>query len=222
MINDYKINITAHAGCMDTRMDSIESIEAGIEFGADIIEIDLNVGKDNNLILSHDIPKEEIEYPKFKMVLEMMKNQKDILLNADVKNPAMLRWLKNVISEYELLDRVFLTGLTLQDIISNKEFLNGLHYFVNIGISDLGNIKLEKLLNELENLNVLGININHGLVTSELVAACKERKMITSVWTVDNEEDMKKIIGFNVNSITTKRLDVLKNKISEMQIEIME
>lgn len=220
MINNYKINITAHAGCMNTRMDSIESVEAGIKYGADIIEIDLNVDKDSKLVLSHDILKQGIEYPEFKRVLEMIKNQKDILLNVDVKNTVMIRWLKNVISAYELLDRVFLTGLTLDDIILNKEFLNGINYFINIEIFDLENIQPEKLINELDALNVLGININHKLVTPELITACKEKKMLIFVWTVDEVEDMEKLIEFKVNSITTNRVDVLKNKISEMPIKI--
>ena len=222
MINEYKINITAHAGCMNTSMDSIESVQEGIKYGADIIEIDLNVNTDNDLVLSHDIPREGDEYPRFKMVLEMIKDKKDILLNVDVKNTVILKRLKNVISEYELLDRVFLTGLILQDIRSNKEFLNGLHYFINLGISDLKNVELEKLIKKLEALNIIGININHRLVTPELITICKERKLLISVWTVDDTHDMEKIIGFKVNSITTKRIDVLKNKISEMKIKIME
>ena len=97
MINECKINITAHAGCMNTNMDSIEAVKAGIKHGADIIEIDLNIDKDNNLVLSHGVPKEDVEYPKFMMVLEKIQNQKNILLNIDIKDTVMLGRLNNVI-----------------------------------------------------------------------------------------------------------------------------
>lgn len=220
MINECKINITAHAGCMNTNMDSIESVKAGIKHGADIIEIDLNIDKENNLVLSHGVPQEGVEYPEFKIVLEKIKNQKNVLINMDIKNTTMLGWLKNVILESKILDRIFLTGLTYNDIISNKEFLHGLNYFINLEISDIKNCELEKLIDILETLDVLGINIDYRLVTPELIFACKERKLFTSVWTVDDVYEMEKLIKLKVNCITTNKIDVLKNKISEYNIKL--
>lgn len=219
MINMNKINITAHAGCMNTMMDSIEAVEAGIKYEADIIEIDLNVDENSNLLLCHDIPKENLEYPSLKTVLEITKSQKDILLNVDVKNTVTLRGLKSIISEFELLDRVFLTGLTIQDILENREFLKGIYYFINLGVSDFENIEPKELIDELKKLNPIGININYRLVTPELITICKEKNMLTSVWTVDDEHEMEKMISLKVNSITTKKINILKNKISEMQIK---
>ena len=217
MINECKIKITAHAGCMNTCMDSIEAIETGIEYKADIIEIDLNIDKDSNLVLSHDIPNEEVEYPQFKRVLDIIKSQKDILLNIDVKNTIMLRWLKNVLLEYNLLDRVFLTGLTYSDLVDNKKFLQEINCFINLEISDIENMEFEKLIDKLENLNIIGINIDYKLINPEIISVCRERKLLTSVWTVDNAEDMEKMIQLKVNSITTNRVDILKKKISEVQ-----
>lgn len=213
MINKHKINITAHAGCMNTNMNSMESVKAGIKYGADIIEIDLNIDKDNNLILSHGKPKEDFEYVKFKEILKIIKSQKNILLNLDIKNTIILRFMKNLLLEYELLDRVFLTGLTYNDIIKNKEFLQGLNYFINLEVLDK-NIEFEKLMDRLEELNVLGINIAYNLATPELISVFKERKFLISVWTVDDSYNMDKLIRFKVNSITTNRVDILKNKIS--------
>lgn len=217
MINEYKINITAHAGCMNTSMDSIESIAAGIKYEADIIEIDLNIDKNSNLVLSHDIPKEDVEYPQFKLVSDIIKSKKDILLNIDVKNTIMLRWLKNVLFEYNLLDRVFLTGLTYNDLLDNKKFLQEINCFINLESSDIENMEFEKLTDTVETLNIIGINIDYNLVNPEIISACRERKLLTSVWTVDKPVDMEKIIKLKVNSITTNRIDILKEKISEMK-----
>lgn len=217
MINKSKICITAHAGCMDTRMDSIESIEAAIKYAADIIEIDLNICENGNLILSHNIPEEFEEYPKLNRVLDLIKIQKDMLLNIDVKNIEVLKQLKNSILEYELSDRVFLTGLHLKDIINNTESLEGVNYFINIELPDVQNTELMNFIEELKKLNTLGININYKFVTKELVAACKEKDLMISVWTVDDTFQMDRMINFKVNSITTKRIDILKNKLSEME-----
>ena len=216
-MNKYKINITAHAGCMNTSMDSIEAIETGIKYRADIIEIDLNIDKNSNLVLSHDIPKEDVEYPQFKSVSDIIKSQKDILLNIDIKNTIILRWLKNVLFEYNLLDRVFLTGLTYNDLLDNKKFLQGINCFVNVESSDIENIGFGKLIDKLETLKIVGINIDYNLVNEEIISVCKERKFLTSVWTVDDPENMEKMIKLKVNSITTNRIDILMEKISEMK-----
>jgi glycerophosphoryl diester phosphodiesterase len=54
MFDEDRINITAHAGCMGIEMDSLEAVEAGIKYGADIIEIDLNIDENQTLVLCHD------------------------------------------------------------------------------------------------------------------------------------------------------------------------
>lgn len=215
MIDYNKINITAHAGCMDTKMDSIESLEVAIKYGADIIEVDLNIDKNKNLVLSHDLPKEDIEYTQFYMVLEVMKKHKNILLNIDVKNTAVLSKLKDIILRNELSESVFLTGLTFNDIAENKEELKGINYLVNLEDSDIKNMDAERLIDKLKELNVKGININHEILTSELVAICKKGKIILSVWTIDNITYMDKAINLGVNSITTRRIDLLRDRIAE-------
>lgn len=219
MINENRINITAHAGCMGTKMDSIEAVKEGIKYGANIIEIDLNIDENENLVLSHNKPKVLTKYPSFEEVLEIIKMKQAVLLNIDIKDTKVLAKLNNTILDFGLKDRVFFTGLDYQSLIDNMETLKGANYFINLGIPKLDitmlNNKnyLNRLIDELESLNILGININYRLVTPELINVCKERKMMCSVWTVDDNENMKRMIALEVNSITTKRVDVLKNLI---------
>lgn len=215
MIDYSKINITAHAGCMDTRMDSIESLEAAVKYGADIIEVDLNIDKNKNLVLSHDLPEEGIDYIQFYMVLEIMKKHRNILLNIDVKNSDVLSKLNNMISRNKLSESIFLTGLTFNDIEENREELKGIHYLVNLEDSDIKNINGERLIHKLREMNAEGININYELLTYELAALCKEERIILSVWTIDNIIDMDKAISLGVNSITTRRIDLLRGRIAE-------
>ena len=215
MIDVNKINVTAHAGCMNTAMDSIESIESGIKNGADIIEVDVNIDKDKNIVLSHDLLQDSREYIPFYMVLEIMEKNRNILLNIDVKNTAVLPRLKNMISRYKLSDSIFLTGLTFNDIAENEEDLKGIHYLVNLEDSDIKSMHAKKLINKLKEMNAEGININHEFVTSELAAVFKEEKIILSVWTIDNVEYMDRAISLGVNSITTRNIDLLMDRIAE-------
>lgn len=223
MINENKINITAHAGCMGTKMDSLEAVVEGIKYGADIIEIDLNIDKNGNLVLCHDKPKEFEDYLRLEEVLKIIKIEETVLLNLDIKDTKVLAKLNNTILDFGLEDRVFFTGLDYQSLIDNMEILKGTNYFINLGVPKLNITELSSkeylvgLLDELESLDILGININYRLVTPELINVCKERKMMSSVWTIDDNENMKRMIALEVNSITTKRVDVLKNLISEIK-----
>ena len=46
--------ITAHSGCEGTGIDTMESIEKALEFGADAIEIDVRMDPFGDLRISHD------------------------------------------------------------------------------------------------------------------------------------------------------------------------
>ena len=41
--------ITAHSGCEETEIDSMESIELALEYGADAIEVDVRVDHNKEL-----------------------------------------------------------------------------------------------------------------------------------------------------------------------------
>ena len=46
--------ITAHSGCEETEIDSMESIELALEYGADAIEVDVRVDQNKELRISQD------------------------------------------------------------------------------------------------------------------------------------------------------------------------
>lgn len=210
------LNVTAHAGCNGTKMDTIESVEAGISYGADVIEIDLNIDEEENLILCHDVPKKGEEYVKFKSVLEVISEKKDILLNVDVKNIKALDKLNLMISEFKLEARAFYTGINYENLVESKEKLKGKKYFLNLDPSKLNILRLQdeaylrSLLEDEELHEILGININFKLASAELIKVCKEKGLLCSVWTVDSIEDMKKMIALEVDNITTRQVDSLK------------
>lgn len=217
MIDKNKINITAHAGCMGRSLDSVKAMEIGIKYGANIIEIDLNIDSSKKLILSHDAPKVECIYESFETALEILKNKQNILLNIDVKNTEVLKYIKNVILKFELLDRVFLTGLTYKDIISNKEFLEDIYYFINLDDTDIKDKNYKKIINEIKSENFLGININYKFIDVGLVSFIKENNILVAAWTVDDTYEMERLIKLNVNSITTNRVDILRDKLIKIQ-----
>lgn len=220
MISESRVNITAHAGCVGTEMDSIESIEAGIKYGADIIEIDLNIDENGILVLSHDKPKLGFKYPVFEQVLNIINKNKGILLNIDIKDIKILEKLNRIILDYGVKERAFLTGIDFKGIVENKELLRESNYFINLDTTKLDITKLKdrtylrELFDELKLINIMGININYKFATPEIITICKKMGVLSSVWTVDDVEEMKKLINLRVSSITTKEVGLLRNLIN--------
>ena len=83
--------ITAHSGCEDTPIDSLESIDKALEFGADAIEVDVRVDQNGELRISHNAVSQEDYYEKVTLqtVLDRIRFT-DLTINFDIKEQAAL------------------------------------------------------------------------------------------------------------------------------------
>jgi glycerophosphoryl diester phosphodiesterase len=84
---------------------------------------------------------------------------------------------------------------------------------------------IENTISPKENLNALGFtprvySPNYLLVNDNLVAFCKENSIQLIPWTVNNEQEMKRLIGLGVDGIITDYPDVLRDLMKELDIEI--
>lgn len=213
MIVDNKVYITAHAGIMNAKKDNLKCIEAGLICKVDIIEIDLDVDLSGNLVLSHDEVIENLKYTHFKRVLELILANESILLNINIKNTLVLKQLKTIISEYDILDRVFLSGLNFDEIIKNMDYIKGMHYLVNIDNEDINELKSKELANKLKNLSIMGINVNYDLLSLVLIKYCRKNKIQMHVWTVDETVDTENLLDYNINLIDSNNIEILKRKL---------
>ena len=68
---------------------------------------------------------------------------------------------------------------------------------------------LSSLVDEVIACGALGLNVYHRLVTEELVQAVHDADRAVYVWTANDEESMKRMIEFGVDSITSRAVDVL-------------
>lgn len=76
-----------------------------------------------------------------------------------------------------------------------------------------------------ENLNTLGFtpqvySPHYLLVDFDLVAFCKENSMQLIPWTVNNEQQMKRMIDLGVDGIITDYPDILHKVMNELNIEL--
>lgn len=201
---------TAHTGCMETEENSLEAIEAGVKNGAKIVEFDLNFNENNEPILSHDAPtgKEVTLDEAFKKVSEY----DNLKVNVDLKNCAALEKIKTTAEQYGVLDRIFFTGV-------NDEFLEyvqkanlDIPYYLNVNVDSKkkhDSEYIESLVQKVKDSGAIGINFNKDNATTELVEAFHKNDLLVSIWTVDKEKDMKKILCLSPDNITTRNPKLL-------------
>lgn len=221
-MQEKKILVTAHAGCMNTADDSLESIWAGISEGADIVEVDVRFSREDVPVLSHDPfnPALAENLVRLEEVLQVIKVFSNVLINIDMKEIKGIRSLNQLLSKTGMQERVFLTGLKPDLIPTVRQECAGIPYLVDFTpkfwrLKDPG--YLNGLVEMVKSLKAIGINPNYKFAAQQLVEAFHEADMKVYVWTVDNEEQMRKMIHLGVDSITSRRVDLLVKVVREAE-----
>ena len=218
-LNEYKntkidlpknFTITAHTGCMNTEENSIESMEKGIENGAKIIEFDVRFLSDGTPILAHDEPTgNEL---KLKDAFEFLANHKEIRANVDMKATDNMAMVQSLAEEYGVMDQIFFTGIGIDFVDAVKEGSPKIPYYLNVSVEKSKNTDKEYLLSiveQVKNSGAIGINFNYKSASKELVDVFRENGLLVSIWTVDSEYNMYKILSFEPDNITTRKPDNL-------------
>lgn len=202
---------TAHTGCVDTADNSLQSIEKGAEYGAEIVEFDLNFTRDNVPVLSHDEPKgDEVTLEE---AFKKLSEYEMLRANVDVKNTANLGEVQTLAEKYGILDRIFYTGIELEDVETVKRDSPKVRYFLNVGIDEKKSEDAEyiaTLVKTVSDCGAIGINFNKDCATEEIVTAFHEKGLLVSIWTADKEYDIYRVLSFAPDNITTRRPDRMK------------
>lgn len=226
-LNEYKnadinlpqgFTITAHTGCMDTEDNSLDSIKKGVENGAIIVEFDLYFTKDGTPVLAHDEPVGgEITLDEaFKYVSQF----EDIRINVDIKTCDALDKVYPLAVKHGMADRIFYTGVKDEFVESVKNDSPQVKYYLNVDVDKSKADDREyilSLVDKVKNAGAIGINFNYKSATKELVKIFRENGLLVSIWTVDNEYNMYKILSFEPDNITTRHPDKLRKIVTEKQ-----
>lgn len=211
---------TAHTGCVDTAENSLESIIKGAESGAKIVEFDLNFTLDNIPVLSHDEPKGgEITLEEaFKKLAEY----ETLQANVDIKSTANLAEVQSLAEKYELLNRIFYTGVFPEYLESVKNDSPKIRYYLNVNIEQSKRKDADyiaELVKTVSESGAIGINFSKDNATKEIVDAFHEAGLLVSIWTADSDYDIYRVLSLSPDNITTRRPDKLKQIINELSFK---
>ncbi len=209
---------TAHTGCMGTPDNSLESIDVAAANGADIVEFDLNFTESGEPVLAHDVPKggEVTLDEAFKKVSEY----ENIMVNVDIKSTVNLPIVRTLAEKHRIADRIFFTGVTDEFLNAVRAYGNGVPYYLNVDVKSETKHSadyLQSLVDKVKQSGAIGINFNKNNASAELVKAFHENGLLVSIWTVDDEYSMYRILSYAPDNVTTRKPDKLKEAINDMK-----
>lgn len=208
--------VTAHTGAFDTPENSMESVQAAIENNVQIIEIDIRQRPDKTLVISHDIVVMNNEGTPLADVFALLQ-QDDCLINLDIKETRTLDPLHDLLVEYNLLSRAFLTGIDQINVNAVKESsCADMDYYLNCQPSRIkiftDDYKV-KIIDLLKETGAVGINCNYKYACATLSNLLHENGYKLSVWTVNTKFEMKRMLVTQPDNITTKEYGKLMSVI---------
>lgn len=199
--------ITAHTGAYDTEMNTVDSVKAAIRHRDDILEIDIRQRPDGTVVMAHDLVVTNNDGNPVEDALEVISDA-DIMVNLDIKDTRVLNSLYSLLSDYNIVDKCFLTGIEPMNVKAVKESdCASMDFYINY-IPSRARIFFdeyrEKILNMLDETGAIGINCNYKYAGSQLSSLLHKRGYKLSVWTVDTERKAKKMLAIKPDNITTK------------------
>jgi len=227
--------VTAHTGCMNTPENSQASALAGLALGADIIEDDIRMTRDGVLVLSHDDGirlRDGREGFVSRMTLEELKEQAGPLtplepvlqtvvdagrvMNLDIKTDDCLELLSERLERLGLIEQTFLSGCEYGRAQRMEACNPRIRKLLNVSPAGFLNGSLyadavRQICEHAVSSGCFGLNLAVPLVRPELPELAAAYGLDVYVWTVDDEERMRRLAGMGVRSITTKRVDLLMN-----------
>lgn len=238
---ESKVGVTAHRGASGVAPENtMSSVKKAMELGADFSEIDVQETADGKLILLHDGTLDrtsnthgniwEINYSDLKNVdfgtwfstdfanepvvtlEEIIDSVKDKMrLNIELKmnghEKKLIQSAVDLITKKNFVDQCIVTSFDREAVLKVKQ--------INPGI------KTGYIFSKFpENEDIYKgefelLSINKKLVSKELVIKAHEHGKEVHVWTVNEQEEMEKLVEFGVDNIITNYPDKLINTLKK-------
>ena len=202
--------VTAHSGCEDTPENSLESLLAGIDAGADVAEVDVRSSTGGIPILMHDKVPPEAETPSDVIALDTaldLIRSGGIMLILDLKDDECIDVAVGLVRQRDLAGRVIVSGCGPARASLVRTLAPELPVLLNIGVpaddlsDDLYAVFFADACRSAIERGCCGINVDFRACRPPLVAYAHKHYLPVSVWTVEQEHDMRRMIGMGVHSI---------------------
>lgn len=224
--------ITAHSGCEGTERDSFESIERGIALGVECVEVDVRMDATGALRLSHDRREDYSGAETLERAFARIADA-GIHVNCDLKEPRALYPVLGLAEKFGLTGgrlifsgsvscdllaadpeiarraRIFLNGEELAkylysgDAACFAEILRAPWSFLRERYVEIMDSKIPQLAEAARSVGAAAINLPFKNLTHEHIARFRACGAELSLWTVNEEADMHRLLKEDLLNMTT-------------------
>lgn len=205
--------ITAHSGCDKTQDNSIEFIRYALASDADCLEVDVRRNQKGELFLSHDETGEEDV--KLSDAFTLLKEKPEKKMNYDLKLKDLELHVYRLAKEFQVEKQIIYSGTVTPELLKEKENL-----FPEVKIYlDMENLipeiydntgdvpgRIREALKQVMEYQVSCINMEYHFFTDKVMEELAELGLEISAWTVDCEEELRRLMEKGIENITTRNL----------------
>jgi glycerophosphoryl diester phosphodiesterase len=207
-------SVTAHAGSLGTPANSRESFLKALTCPVDFLEADIRFTPAGEAYLSHDRlpPTRQRDAMRLKELLALVARRPKVRLNLDMKEVTGLARMATLVKRAGMASRVVMTGLSGGALRVAREKGDGLPYLYTHAPGFLQRFTTRgaaALARAVRESGARGLNTHHAFVTRKVALAMVDAGLELSVWTVDGEREMRRMLRLGAHNITTNRVDVL-------------
>lgn len=208
------VRITARAGCLGTRPNSLASFELAFSYPVDSIEADVRFDPSGRIYLSREkrSPKEQQKAMTLEALFQMAVDHPQVKLYLNLKEYSGLKQVESLARSTDILDRVFLTGVPLKYLVAVRRAVPALPVYVS-AIPTFSQRYLfgacDQWVRQIREGDGVGLNTHYRFVTRLLRQVLQESSLQLLVGTVDRERDMRRLIALPVDGLITHRIDTL-------------
>lgn len=211
-----KTMITAHSGADGTKENSLEFVKYAMQTGADALEVDVRMGENGILILSHD--KTDEDAARLADVFRLMRERPQMRINCDLKEYGLEVAVRQLAQISGLkIDQILYSGSVRPVPVTEQCAWRDVEVFWNIEeyLPDIYKENKEDLLFEqaaykisraCRKYGIHTVNVNEKIATEEFIRITGENEIDLSVWTVNEEGRFRELLEQGVKNITTRNV----------------
>lgn len=213
--------LTAHSGPDGTPDNSLENIEYILGTSVDAMELDVRKNPQGELVLSHDAVSNDAAVITLARAFEEIAKHPTMKVNCDLKEGGIEQEVFELGQAYGLQDRLIYSGSADPSRCKDLPitlYLN-LEYFLDPATSLDARIRdletsskeevrafLDSCLERLPHLKANSLNMHYSVFEKAFEANDNADSYAFSLWTVDDNQDLRRFMQSGVQAITTRKV----------------
>lgn len=237
-------NIAHRGASFNAPENTMPAFQMALEMGADMIEFDVTLSRDQipvvihdqtldrttsgkggiNLYLSRELSELDAglwfnksfvntRIPTLEQILNWASGK--IALNIEIKKEAFIKtnetgiveFISELVLKYDMTEHVIISSFSAEALIRSRKVMQKIPTAYLISPYSWGSTRNLRLMKKL---NASGLNLKHKQMKPELMKKAESERLPIWVYTVDDKEEMKKVIDKGATGIFTNRPDILK------------